>query len=69
MFFEGNEISRLSKRKVPNDELVLLSLPENISNFQRTLMLLQKSNKVQRLAGLQEDNLVSLCRENSLKFA
>ena len=52
MFFEGNEILRLSKRKVPHDELVLLSLPENISNFQRTLMLLQKSNKVQRMAAL-----------------
>ena len=31
MFFEGNEISRLQKRKVPHDELVLLALPEDIT--------------------------------------
>jgi hypothetical protein len=61
MFFEGNEISRLQKRKVGNDELVLLSLPENISNFQRTVMLLQKANKMQRIAGLHTPTMVSLC--------
>jgi hypothetical protein len=54
---------------VPNDELVLMSLPEGLTNFQRTLLLLQKSNKIQRLAGLQEDNLVCLCKENPLRFA
>jgi len=33
MFIEGNEISRLNKRKVPNDELVMLTTPENITPF------------------------------------
>lgn len=69
MFIEGNEILRLSKRKVPHDELVLLSLPENISDFKRTSLLLQKVNKEQRLAALQENNLCSLCRQNPTKFA
>jgi hypothetical protein len=36
MFVEGNEISRLHKRKVGNDELIMLSLPDNLSPFQRT---------------------------------
>lgn len=64
MFIEGNEISRLSKRKVPHDELVLLSLPENISDFRRTMLLLQKAKKVQKLAALQDENLCGLCKQN-----
>ena len=52
MFIEGNEISRLKRRKVATDELILFSLPENVTNFNRTVMLLQKTNKTQRLAAL-----------------
>jgi len=33
MFVEGNEISRLNKRKVPNDELLMFTVPENITLF------------------------------------
>ena len=68
MFIEGNEISRLQRRKVATDELILFSLPENTINFNRTLMLLQKTNKTQRLAALQSSNLIPLARENPKQF-
>ena len=47
MFVEGNEIQRLKlKRKVLPDELLMLQLPENISIFKRTAILLSKTNKI-----------------------
>ena len=44
--FEGNEMSFLRKRTIDLKELVLLALPEDVDNFERTLLLLSKVNKV-----------------------
>jgi len=45
MFSEQNEILGLFKRKVTSEELVMFSTPENINNFDRTLLLFSKANK------------------------
>ena len=66
MFIEGNEISRLKKRKVLTDELNLLTLPEDLSSFDRTLLLLQKTNPTQKLAALQPSNLIPLVKDSPL---
>lgn len=69
MFVEGNEIQRLkNKRKVLPDELLMLTVPENITLFQRTQILLSKTNKHQRMAALSKRNLLWLVRENPRQF-
>ena len=40
MLFEGNEIERLNKRKVTEEELKLLSVDENLNEFERALILM-----------------------------
>ena len=60
MFFEGNEISALRKRKVHEEDLVLLSIDESLDEFNRTLKLLAKTNPVQVNAALT--TLPSLAR-------
>ena len=66
--FEGNEISRLSNRKLDLKEMMLLSTPEDCSNFDRTQLLLSKQKKVQRMAALAPDNLAQLASENAQLF-
>jgi hypothetical protein len=66
--FEGNEISFLRKRKLDLQEMVLLSTPEDVDNFERTEILLSKQNKVQLMAALSPDNLKALAHENPENF-
>jgi hypothetical protein len=66
--FEGNEISQLRKRKLDLQEMVLLSTPEDVDNFERTEILLSKQNKVQLMAALSPDNLKALAHESSENF-
>ena len=68
MFSEQNEILGLFKRKVTSEELVMFSTPENINNFDRTLLLFSKANKTQRLAALAKTNLIALVDENANRF-
>lgn len=46
----------------------MFSTPENINNFDRTLLLFSKTNKTQRLAALSKNNLISLVNENAIRF-
>ncbi len=66
--FEGNEISRLRTRKLDLKEMLLLSTPEDCSNFERTELLLSKQKKVQRMAALAADNLAALAAEDPALF-
>lgn len=70
MFIEGNEISRLNKRKVPKDELDKLTLPDvlDFNIFDRTQLLLSKPNKTQRMAAVSSRNLIWLCKHDARKF-
>lgn len=51
------------------DELMMLSLPDNISIIQRTHLLLQKTGKQQKMAVLSPKNLLWLVNENVLLFS
>lgn len=62
MFFEGNEISALRRRKVRDEDLILLSVDENLDEFSRTLKLLAKTNPIQFNAALA--TLPSLARQD-----
>lgn len=35
MFFEGNEINALGKRKIKEEDLIFFSLDENLDEFNR----------------------------------
>ena len=40
MFFEGNEISALRKRKFKEEDMLMFSLDENLDEFDRAVCLL-----------------------------
>ena len=40
MFFEGNEISALKKRKIKEEDILVYSLDENLDDFDRAATLL-----------------------------
>ena len=66
MFFEGNEISALRKRRVKDEDLLLLSMEENIDELQRTQKLLNKSNPIQINAALS--NFTVIAKQDPVLF-
>lgn len=43
-FAEGNEISLLRKKKITEDELLKLTVDENLDEFQRAVYLMNTNN-------------------------
>jgi hypothetical protein len=66
MSFEGNEMSALRKRRVKEEDLLLLSMEDNLDEFTRAQKLLHKSNPVQVNAALA--NLPALAKLDPKQF-
>jgi hypothetical protein len=63
-----NEIKRLHSQAITPAELLMLTTPDNVSLFDRTWILLQKTDLKQLKHALSTKNLLWLLQESQPRF-